>query len=92
MLFNLGLPAVAADDFVAIKGGALRPGLRLDDFEMLARPITNADYKLFRDDTKDAPPPYWTGGKIPAGLEQHPVVFVRRYADVRAPAFTPPHS
>ena len=45
----------------------LRPGIRLDDFEMLARPITNADYRLFIDGTKYAPPPYWTGGRIPAG-------------------------
>ena len=84
LLLSLAAPAIAADDFVAIKGGVLRPGLRLDDFEILACPITNADYKLFVEDAKYPPPPYWAGGKIPSGLEQHPVVFVSRYADVRA--------
>ena len=86
LLLGLGLarPLAAADDFVAIKGGVLRPGIRLDDFEMLARPITNADYKIFIDDAHYAPPPYWTDGRIPAGLENHPVVFVNRYSDVRA--------
>ena len=73
-----------ADDFIAIKGGTLRPGIRLDDFELGVTPVTNADYKLFIDDAKYPPPPYWTDGKIPAGLEQHPVVFVSRYNDVRA--------
>ena len=84
LCLGLSLPLAAAEDFVVVKGGVLRPGIRLDDFEMLARPVTNGDYKLFIDDAKYAPPPYWTGGRIPAGLEQHPVVFVNRYSDVRA--------
>jgi rhamnogalacturonan endolyase len=80
----LGAPALFADDFVLIKGGVLRPGLRLDDFELATHPVTNADYKAFIDETKYAPPPYWENGRIPRGLENHPVVFVNRYSDVRA--------
>ena len=57
LCLGLSLPLAAVDDFVAIKGGMLRPGIRLDDFELLARPITNADYKRFIDDAKYAPPP-----------------------------------
>ena len=75
---------MVADDFVLVKGGVLRPGIRLDDFEMGDHPVTNAEYKLFVDDAKYPPPPYWTNGKIPAGFENHPVVFVNRYSDVRA--------
>ena len=71
-------------DFLLIKGGALRPGIRLDDFEIADHPVTNAEYKLFVDDAKYPPPPYWAGGKIPAGMENCPVVFVSRYNDVRA--------
>ena len=74
----------AADDFVSIPGGVLRPGLRLDAFEMADHPVTNAEYKVFIDEAKYPPPPYWTGGKIPAGMENCPVVFVSRYNDVRA--------
>lgn len=80
----LSISRATADDFVLIKGGTLRPGIRLEDFELGATPVTNADYKLFIDDAKYPPPPYWTNGKIPAGLEHHPVVFVSRYNDVRA--------
>jgi len=73
-----------AADWVPIKGGVLRPGIRLDDFEMLDHPVTNADYKLFVDDARYPAPPYWIRGRIPAGMENLPVVFVSRYADVAA--------
>ncbi|MBI4624150.1 MAG: SUMF1/EgtB/PvdO family nonheme iron enzyme [Verrucomicrobia bacterium] len=84
LALSFGVLSAETDDFVPIKGGILRPGIRLDDFEMLNRPVTNADYRAFVDDTGHPQPPYWTGGRIPAGLEQHPVVFVSRYNDVRA--------
>jgi formylglycine-generating enzyme required for sulfatase activity len=73
-----------AADWVPIKGGVLQPGIRLDDFEMLDHPVTNAEYKLFVDDAKYPAPPYWDRGRIPAGMENLPVVFVSRYADVAA--------
>src|SRR3954471_1185144 len=84
VLLLYGIPAVHADDFVLIKGGVLRTGIRLDDFELLDHPVTNAEYKVFVDEAKYAPPPYWEYGRIPDGLQNHPVVFVNRYSDVRA--------
>lgn len=71
-----------ADDFVLIPGGLSQPGIgasRVDDFEMLDHPVTNAEYKLFVGATGIAPPPYWVKGAIPAGMEDWPVVFVNRY-------------
>ncbi len=66
--------ACGAEQFVRIPASAV-----LDEFEMGARPVTNADYKLFVDARSFSPPLHWTGGRIPAGLENHPVVFVNRY-------------
>lgn len=68
--------------FVLIKGGLSRPGTpssRVDDFEMAVHPVTNAEYKLFIDATGHAAPPHWVKGAIPAGMENHPVIFVNRY-------------
>jgi len=76
----------AATDFVLVRGGLLRPGnamLRVDDFEMLDHPVTNAEYKLFVDETGYPPPQHWESGRIPAGMENWPVIFVNR-ADVAA--------
>lgn len=84
LVLAVAVSRALAADFVLVKGGMLRPGIRLDDFEMLDHPVTNAEYKVFVDEAKYQPPPYWTDGRIPAGLENHPVVFVNRYSDVRA--------
>jgi hypothetical protein len=78
--------AAGASDFIAVKGGLVRPGkaaVRVDDFEMQARPVSNAEYKLFIDAAGHPPPPHWDAGRIPAGMEDWPVVFVNRY-DVAA--------
>ncbi|MFB3825642.1 MAG: SUMF1/EgtB/PvdO family nonheme iron enzyme [Bryobacteraceae bacterium] len=75
--------AFAAEPFVLVKGGLLRPGIRVDDFEMLDHPLTNAEYKLFVDATKHPAPLHWEKGAIAAGMENHPVIFVNRY-DVAA--------
>jgi len=77
----LALPAAAAsrDGFVLVHGGALRAGENLDAFEMLDHPVTNSEYKLFVDETRHAPPSFWIAGRIPKGLENHPVVFVNRF-------------
>ncbi|MBI1896994.1 MAG: SUMF1/EgtB/PvdO family nonheme iron enzyme [Acidobacteria bacterium] len=75
----------AADGFIAIRGGAL-PGnasVRVDDFEMAEHPVTNAEYKRFVEATGYAAPLHWESGRIPAGMENHPVVFVNRH-DVAA--------
>jgi formylglycine-generating enzyme required for sulfatase activity len=74
--------AIAADDFVLIRGGEVRPGSawsRVDDFEMAVHPVTNAEYKPFVDASRHAAPLHWPNGRIPAGMERHPVIFVNRY-------------
>lgn len=76
------LTAFAAD-FVLIRGGELRRGSRVEDFEMLDHPVTNAEYKEFVDATHHPAPLYWQKGAVPPGMENHPVVFVNRY-DVHA--------
>ncbi|MEK7405936.1 MAG: SUMF1/EgtB/PvdO family nonheme iron enzyme [Acidobacteriota bacterium] len=86
LAFVFTLTVANAADFVLVKGGLLRPGaamLRLDDFEMLDHPVTNAEYKLFVDEAKYAPPQHWEGGRIPVGMENWPVIFVNR-ADANA--------
>jgi formylglycine-generating enzyme required for sulfatase activity len=80
-LLILLLPAVLAEQFVLIRGGVMpgRPGVRVDDFEIADAPITNAEYRLFLDAAKHKAPLHWEGGRIPAGMENMPVIFVNRY-------------
>jgi rhamnogalacturonan endolyase len=78
-LVLLGMPAPAADGFVAIHGGELRPGVRVDDFEMLDHALTNAEYREFVLAAKARAPRHWLNGLIPAGFENHPLIFVNRY-------------
>jgi len=73
--------SAAAQDYVLIRGGLLRPGqpmLRVDDFEMAIHPVTNAQYKAFVEETRHPAPLHWENGRIPAGFENHPVIFVNR--------------
>ena len=63
--------ATPAADFVLIKGGILRPGrppVRVDDFEMQARPVTNAEYAVFVAEAKHPAPQHFEGCKPPAGM------------------------
>ena len=71
-LFLLLIPALAAEQFVAIRGGAMpgRAGVRVDDFEMADAPMTNAEYKAFIDATGHKPPQHWGSGRPPAGMEK----------------------
>lgn len=71
--------ALAGDGFVLVKGGMLPSGARVEDFEMLDHPVTNAEYKAFVDATRQKPPQHWSGTVIPPGMENHPVIFVNRY-------------
>ncbi len=84
VLAFLTLGLAHANDFVLVKGGTLRPGIRVDDFEMLDHPVTNAEYKLFVDDAKYPAPQHWQNGRAPSGMENWPVVFVNRYHDAAA--------
>ena len=72
--------------FVHIKGGTFNSGdivinknrwlVRVEDFEILDHPVTNLEYKGFIDDTGYSMPLHWVDGNIPAGKENHPVIFV----------------
>ena len=84
LLLFCALGMTPAADFVLIKAGTLRPGVLLDDFEMLDHPVTHAEYKVFVDDAHYPAPLYWENHRIPAGMENWPVVFVSRYHDVAA--------
>ena len=48
----------------------------LDAFYIDQTEVTNAEYKRFVDATGHRAPDHWTNGQIPAGLENHPVVYV----------------
>lgn len=48
----------------------------LDEYWMAKYPVTNAQYRAFVQATQRAAPRHWQGGQIPAGKEQHPVVYV----------------
>lgn len=72
--------------FIHIEGGTFERGdvvtndsrclVRVEDFEMLDHPVTNREYKRFIDDTGYRAPLHWVDGAIPAGKEDHPVIFV----------------
>ena len=89
-----GLPCFAqshSNGFILIKGATFRHGtggsqgalVRVEDFEILDHPVTNAEYKAFVDATGHWAPLHWEGGRIPAGKEDYPVIFVNRL-DVQA--------
>ena len=78
VLLLLSAMSGAAAEFVLVKGGDVRKNVRVDDFEMLDHPLTNAEYKLFVDATAYKPPLHWVQGRIPAGMANHPVIFVNR--------------
>ena len=91
-LLIISSPAIAGDTglkgFVFIKGGIFRSGdiltdsvrnnVRVDDFEMLDHPVTNAEYKKFTDATGYQPPLHWINGQIPDKKDDYPVIFVNR--------------
>lgn len=74
--------------FILVKGGTFQSGdvvtnpnrqeVRVDDFEMLDHPVTNAEYKRFIDATGYRQPLHWLNGQIPKGKDDYPVVFVNR--------------
>jgi formylglycine-generating enzyme required for sulfatase activity len=48
----------------------------LSPFSISRFPVTNAEYASYVQETGKRPPVHWEDGKIPAGLESHPVVNV----------------
>ena len=86
VLFTFAATVFAGQGFVYIPGGVLeRRGDRVcvEPFEILDHPLTNLEYARFTGTTGYRHPLHWRNGKIPQGLEQHPVIFVNR-ADVAA--------
>lgn len=57
--------------------------LWLDSFYIDKYEVTNKRYKAFTDATGRQQPTHWTGGRIPEGKENHPVVYVT-WADADA--------
>ena len=50
--------------------------VHLERYWIAKTPITNAQYRLFVEATGHRAPRHWENGKIPRGLESHPVVNV----------------
>ncbi len=48
----------------------------LSPFSISRFPVTNADYAVYVRETGKRAPEHWEDGKVPAGLENHPVVHV----------------
>ncbi len=48
----------------------------LDEYLIDVYPVTNEDYARFLSATSHPAPVHWDGGKVPAGSDNHPVVFV----------------
>ncbi len=53
--------------------------VHLDRYWIAKVPITNAQYRLFMEATQHHTPDHWENGKIPRGLESHPVVNITWY-------------
>ena len=48
----------------------------LPEYWIAKTPVTNAQYKAFVDATSHHAPSHWSGGQVPKGKENHPVVHV----------------
>ncbi|MCC6486704.1 MAG: SUMF1/EgtB/PvdO family nonheme iron enzyme [Candidatus Hydrogenedentes bacterium] len=83
LLFSQGASGgETSDAFVLIRGAMFVSGdktSRLEDFEILDHPLTNAEYGAFIAATKYQAPLHWKDGRIPDGKEDYPVIFVSRY-------------
>ncbi|MCP4212984.1 MAG: SUMF1/EgtB/PvdO family nonheme iron enzyme [Halieaceae bacterium] len=64
---------IPAGDFLYGNG---KKKINLGDYSLAKTPVTNAQYKVFIDATGHRQPGHWTGGVIPKGKENHPVVEV----------------
>lgn len=82
------------DTLVLIPSGEFKMGTNLSRTDVQNRPehklflkgyyidkylVTNAQYARFIAATGHRPPPHWTNGKIPPGIELHPVTMVSWY-------------
>ncbi len=78
-----GFVTVPEGTYYRGRGAQKGPLVRIETFEILDHPVTNAEYKKFTDGTGYAPPLHWEKGVIPSGKEDYPVIFVNR-VDVKA--------
>ena len=92
LFLTLAIPWARADvvpqGFILIRENTFSPGIgcsdqnrpkvRIEDFEILDHAITNAEYGVFIRETGYPAPLYWMDGKIPAGKEDLPVIYVNR--------------
>jgi hypothetical protein len=80
---SLNVLAQIPEGFVSIESAEYEGGrVRIEAFEILDHPVTNAEYQAFVTATGHAVPLHWQNGQIPKGKEAHPVIYVNRY-DVR---------
>ena len=79
-ILSLDVLGQVPEGFVFIKGAEYEAGrVRVEDFEILDHTVTNAEYKAFVDAAGHPAPLHWQNGRIPAGKEEHPVIFVNRH-------------
>ncbi len=50
--------------------------VHLDEYWIGRFPVTNRQYAVYVSEVRYQPPQFWSDGRIPAGLEEHPVVSV----------------
>jgi len=72
--FLMGSNRKRGDDYDRPRHSVDLPAYRIDKY-----PVTNAQYARFVAATAHRPPSHWQNGKIPAGLELHPVTMVSWY-------------
>lgn len=63
------------ETYIESKTGPVRIGA----FEIMDHVITNREYKAFINATSHPAPEHWKNGKIPAGFEDYPVIYVNRF-------------
>jgi formylglycine-generating enzyme required for sulfatase activity len=54
----------------------------LPDYYIDRYPVTNAEYKIFIDETRSSAPRFWATREVPAGFEDHPVHRITWYEAV----------
>ena len=77
------------DDFIPYPSYNQGKTYQMAAFLMDKHPVTNAQFKQFMDKSKYTPSDtanflkHWVNGKVPAGMENHPVIYVS-YEDAKA--------
>jgi rhamnogalacturonan endolyase len=69
------------EGFVLIPETYTRSGndsVKISAFEIMDHPVTNREYAAFISATSYPPPIHWENGKIPAGFEDYPLIYVNR--------------